>query len=54
LAYNEIIAAYNVVRNEASIKAFNISYKQLDLEQQKQIREQFPMRLSEAPIIGQQ
>jgi len=49
--YNEIKAAYTHVRNEAAQKSFNLSYAQLNEEQQKQIREMYPMRLSEAHIL---
>lgn len=49
--YNEIIRAYNEVRNELALDTFGASFKQLDSQQQNEIRKQVPMRISEAEPI---
>lgn len=48
--YNEIQAAYNTARNEEALKQFNLPFNSLEEAQQSAIRQQYPMRLSEAPI----
>ena len=45
---NELVAAYNEIRNEASKKYFNKSYDELSDEQQEAIRKIYPQRISEA------
>ena len=50
--YNEIIRAYNELRNELSKSKFNTSFDDLDQPQQKEIRKLVPMRISEAEPIA--
>ncbi len=45
---NELIAAYNEVRDEESKKRFGKIFKDLSEEQQKVIKEIYPQRISEA------
>ena len=45
---NELVAAYNEIRNEASKKYFNKPYDELSDEQQEAIRKIYPQRISEA------
>ena len=45
---NELVAAYNEVRNEAARKYFNKPYDELNEEQQEAIRKIYPQRISEA------
>ncbi len=45
---NELVAAYNEIRNEASKKYFNKPYDELSDEQQGAIRKIYPQRISEA------
>lgn len=45
---NELVAAYNEIRNEASRKYFNKPYDELNDEQQEAIRKIYPQRISEA------
>ena len=45
---NELVAAYNEVRNEAARKYFNKPYDELNDEQQEAIRKIYPQRISEA------
>lgn len=45
---NEVVKAYNELREEGAKKYFNTSYKELTEEQQKQISSLYPQRISEA------
>ena len=45
---NELVAAYNEIRNEASRKYFDKPYDELNDEQQEAIRKIYPQRISEA------
>ncbi|MFP2994532.1 biopolymer transporter ExbD [Spongiivirga sp. MCCC 1A20706] len=46
---NELIKAYNQLRNIAAKKQFGADYNALTKEQQKQIREQYPRKITEVP-----
>lgn len=45
---NEVVRAYNELREEGARKYFNSSYAELTEEQQKQIQDLYPQRISEA------
>ncbi len=45
---NELVKAYNELREEAARKYFGKSYKELLPEQQEQIKNMYPQRISEA------
>jgi len=45
---NEIVAAYNEVKDEYSIKYFRKPFKELNEDQQKAIKLLIPQRISEA------
>ena len=45
---NELTAAYNELRNEASIKKYNLNYSELPKEKRKIVRKMYPMKISEA------
>lgn len=45
---NELVAAYNELRNELSQEKWQKDYNQLDEEQQKAVREYYPQKISEA------
>ena len=45
---NEVVRAYNELREEGSRKYFNTSYEDLTEQQQEQINNLFPQRISEA------
>ena len=45
---NELAAAYNELRNEASLNKFGKSYSKLNKEQQKEIKKMYPQKISEA------
>jgi biopolymer transport protein ExbD len=45
---NEVVRAYNELRQEGAKKYFNTSYEELTDEQQKQIQDLYPQRISEA------
>ena len=45
---NEVVRAYNELREEGSRKYFNVSYEDLTEDQQGQINNLFPQRISEA------
>lgn len=45
---NEVVRAYNELREEGARKYFNTSYSELTTEQQKQINDLYPQRISEA------
>lgn len=45
---NELQAAYNELRNEISLRQFNLKFDELESEQQAAVREIFPLRISEA------
>ncbi|MDR0939023.1 MAG: biopolymer transporter ExbD [Mediterranea sp.] len=45
---NELVAAYNEVRDELSKQKFNMPYAKLTEDQQKAVRQIYPQRISEA------
>lgn len=45
---NELVAAYNELRNELAQQQFKKDYNQLDEDQQKAIRDYYPQKISEA------
>lgn len=45
---NELVAAYNELREELSRRHFNKPYKDLNEEQQKAVQKVYPQRISEA------
>lgn len=45
---NELVRAYNELRNEGAKKYFNTAYENLTEDQQKQINDMYPQRISEA------
>lgn len=45
---NELVAAYNELRDECARKYFNKSYNELDEDQQKQVQKVYPQKISEA------
>ena len=45
---NEVVRAYNELREEGSRKYFNVPYEDLTEDQQEQINNLFPQRISEA------
>ena len=45
---NELVAAYNELRNELAEEKFNKSYAECDEDEQKAIREFYPQKISEA------
>ncbi|MBN2611370.1 MAG: biopolymer transporter ExbD [Bacteroidales bacterium] len=45
---NELTAAYNELREKASLKYFNLHYESLDEEKKSAINTIFPLRISEA------
>ena len=45
---NELVAAYNELRNECAQKYFHTSYNELSEEQQKQVQKVYPQKISEA------
>ncbi|MCX7861397.1 MAG: biopolymer transporter ExbD [Bacteroidales bacterium] len=45
---NELVAAYNELRNELAIKKFGKEYAKLDQKQQDAINQIYPQRISEA------
>ena len=45
---NELAAAYNELRNEASLNKFGKGYSKLNKEQQKEIKKMYPQKISEA------
>jgi len=45
---NEVVRAYNELREEGARKYFNTSYEELTEEQKNQINELYPQRISEA------
>ncbi len=45
---NELVAAYNELRNELSQEKWQKNYNELDEEQQKAVRDIYPQRISEA------
>jgi len=50
--HNEIRAAYNELRNEYSEQKFGLGYKELGKEEQKKVRQEYPLKLSEAEPVG--
>ena len=45
---NELVAAYNELREECAQKYFHVSYNELDEEWQKKIQKIYPQKISEA------
>lgn len=45
---NELVAAYNELREEYSREKFNLSYEELSEDQQKGVQAVFPQKISEA------
>jgi biopolymer transport protein ExbD len=45
---NELVAAYNELRDECARKFFHKSYNELDEDQQKQVQKVYPQKISEA------
>ena len=45
---NELAAAYNELRNDASLNKFGERYTDLNKTQQKEIRKMYPQKISEA------
>ncbi|RLD83044.1 MAG: biopolymer transporter ExbD [Bacteroidetes bacterium] len=45
---NELVRAFNELKDELSMKKFGMTYKDLDDERQKAVRKVFPMSISEA------
>lgn len=45
---NELVAAYNELRNECAQKYFHTSYNELSEEQKKQVQKVYPQKISEA------
>ena len=45
---NELVAAYNELRNEESRRRFNMPYNELTVERQKSIQDIYPQKISEA------
>ena len=45
---NELVAAYNELRDELAEQKFGVKYAELSDEQQKAVREIYPQRISEA------
>ena len=45
---NELVAAYNELRDECARKYFHKSYNELDEDQQKQVQKVYPQKISEA------
>ena len=45
---NELVAAYNELRNECAQKYFHTSYNELTEDQQKQVQKVYPQKISEA------
>jgi len=50
---NELTAAYNELRNEASLKKYNLDYTELPKDKRKVVRKMFPMKISEAEPFKQ-
>ena len=45
---NELAAAYNELRNDASLNKFGEAYSNLNKTQQKEIKKMYPQKISEA------
>ncbi len=45
---NELVAAYNELRDECARKYFHKGYNELDEDQQKQVQKVYPQKISEA------
>ena len=45
---NELVAAYNELRDECARKYFHKAYAELDEDQQKQVQKVYPQKISEA------
>ena len=45
---NELAAAYNELRNDASLKKFGKRYADLNKTEKKEIRKMYPQKISEA------
>lgn len=46
--YNELMAAYNELRNELALKRYGKEYEYLDNEKRREIRNEIPLVISEA------
>ena len=45
---NELAAAYNEIRNEVALERFGDRYIDLNKSKQKEIRKEYPQKISEA------
>ena len=45
---NELVAAYNELRDECARQYFHKAYAELDVDQQKQVQKVYPQKISEA------
>ena len=45
---NELAAAYNEIRNEVALERFGERYIDLNKSKQKEIRKEYPQKISEA------
>lgn len=45
---NELVRAFNELRDELSMNTFGIHYKELDADRQKAVKKYYPMTISEA------
>lgn len=52
-AQNELLAAYNELRNELAMKVFSVHYNQLNEEQQHAVNQCYPRRISKPEKISE-
>ena len=45
---NELVAAYNELRDEAALKKYSLNYTELPKDKKREIRKMYPMKISEA------
>ena len=50
---NELTAAYNELRNDASVEKYNLNYTELPKDKRRVIRKMYPMKISEAEPFKQ-
>ena len=50
---NELTAAYNELRNDASVVKYNLNYTELPKDKRRVIRKMYPMKISEAEPFKQ-
>jgi len=50
---NELTAAYNELRNDASVAKYNLNYTELPKDKRRVIRKMYPMKISEAEPFKQ-